>query len=400
MIQRQRVLFLRLLLARGRVPVPRRAARCRAPALPAPPSAASASRCASFHLRAQLAQLALQRQRTAAGLAAAAHRVAVIADAVLQAGNSNPDVAVASVCAAARSVTRKQRASRGSKPCGACAKPLVRRSVSRSRPTTPGCGTDPARAATRRSLPDEPGTSRGRRIRRASAPRRARLRPSRRTTTYSSSSCRNSSHAFSQAGSVTSTKSASTPEGLKSCDLAVLDRGEQALHRFRGVGAMRQNLFERFLARLLRAISAARVSSSFCRAPRPCAPGAPSSLLPRAGAGPPAIRAPVAARASFADSSAFTCSRRARSPERRFFFFAGARRIALDRRQIFVDLRQLIAQRRTLRPAAAAPAGGPLRSRARARADRSASASRSCVLACSCSRAATLSASSCAMACA
>ena len=39
---------------------------------------------ACFHLRAELAQLALQRQRTAARLPAAAHRVAVIADAVRQ----------------------------------------------------------------------------------------------------------------------------------------------------------------------------------------------------------------------------------------------------------------------------------------------------------------------------
>ncbi len=37
-----------------------------------------------LHFAGQLAQLALQRQRTAAGLLAAAHRVAVIADAIRQ----------------------------------------------------------------------------------------------------------------------------------------------------------------------------------------------------------------------------------------------------------------------------------------------------------------------------
>ena len=56
---------------------------------------------------------------------------------------------------------------------------------------------------------------------------------------------------FFPGGVGTSTKSASTPAGLKSFDLAVLDGSEQPLDAFGGIGAMRKNLFERILARFL-----------------------------------------------------------------------------------------------------------------------------------------------------
>ncbi len=68
------------------------------------------------------------------------------------------------------------------------------------------------------------------------------------TTTYSSSSCRNSSVAFSKAGS-TSTKSASTPAGLKLFGFAVLDRRKETLYAFGRICAMRKDFFERILAR-------------------------------------------------------------------------------------------------------------------------------------------------------
>ena len=149
---------------------------------------------------------------------------------------------------------------------------------------------------------------------------------------------------------------------------------------------MRKNLFERILAGLLPRKRGRAASSSFWRARRRAALAGPSTLLPRGGGGRPAIPAPVCRAESFADSSAFTCSRRARSPDADLFFLAGARRIALDRGQIFVGLRQLIAQRRKLRPAAAAPAGGRLRVTARARADRFAARRAPAVLVCRRSR--------------
>ena len=284
----------------ARIPRPACAARDRAPArlFPAPAAGArrcsrssarravprssssssavssSASRCASFHLAAQFAQLALQRQRTAAGLAAAADRVAVIADAVLQ-----QEIAIR-----IRGGQRLRRAAVGDQEAARQPRQQALRSLREpvgqpQRVAQPAddarrARTDPAQAAKPRSPPDAPGTSRGRRNPRASAPRRARLRPSRPPPRIRALRAGTSSQAFSQAGSATSTKSASTPAGLKPSIWPCSSPSEQALHRFGGVGAMRKNLFERILAGLLprqRRASSPPASA----APRPCAPAAP-----------------------------------------------------------------------------------------------------------------------------
>ena len=83
-----------------------------------------------------------------------------------------------------------------------------------------------------------------------------------------------------------------------------------------------------------------------CRAsirPRSCEP---SALLRRGAGGRRAIPAPSAARPCFADSSAFTWSSRSRSASAQLgFLLRAASRVALDRGQILVDLRQLIPQR-------------------------------------------------------
>ena len=84
-------------------------------------------------------------------------------------------------------------------------------------------------------------------LRRKSTPRSACAQSC--TTTYSSSSCRNSSTRFFE-GRIDFHEIGQHAQRPEVLDLALFQRGEQALHRFGGVGAMRQHLFERLLARL------------------------------------------------------------------------------------------------------------------------------------------------------
>ena len=95
-----------------------------------------------------------------------------------------------------------------------------------------------------------------------STPRSASAQPP--TTTYSSSSCRNASHAFSQAGSATSTKSASTPDGLNPvicpCSIAVNRRFTDSVVYARCERISSSESFRAFCRDRL-----VRISSSLCR---------------------------------------------------------------------------------------------------------------------------------------
>src|ERR1022692_709404 len=171
-----------------------------------------------------------------------------------------------------RSSATKHRETRGSRVAARSVRPLVRRNESLSRDRKPVSGPIGGSGRCAWPLPFLSGCTR--KVARPSSSARRKSRPRSAcaqfsTTTYSSSSCRNSSAGFSNCGS-TSTKSASTPCGCRSCALrvqvlrlALFQRGEEALHRFGSVAAVRQHLLERFLARLhLRAFRAQLVDAA------------------------------------------------------------------------------------------------------------------------------------------
>ena len=180
-------------------------------------------------------------------------------------------------------------------PWGACAKPLVSRSVSRSRPTTPDC-------------PLKSGAS-------GEAGARFRMHQECRAPVGFGA------HQFHAAlGLVPSAdhdvfqlfvqkflarlfpcrvgdfdEIRQHARRLETLDLTALDAEEQPLHRFGGVGAMRKNLFERILARLLPRQNAARFLPASAASRRLARLPLLRSPLRRGAAGRPAIPAPSAA---------------------------------------------------------------------------------------------------------
>ena len=166
------------------------------------------------------------------------------------------------------------------------------------------------------------------------------------TTTYSSSSCRNSSAGFSNCA-IHFHVIGQHAQRLEVGGLALFQRGEQPLHRFRGVGAMRQHLLQRFLARAnLARLRSSAPSISRRSSAAACAASARSSSVRR--------RSPVTVSSSslpLRHGLGELLARRFQPLDfgRRHLLFARRpRRFALDARQVFVDLRELVLQRGSL----------------------------------------------------
>ncbi len=124
----------------------------------------------SASLDAEFARFALHGQRSGRRFLAAGDGVAVVADAIGQAGNRGADRQIERRCAAARSSARKHSETRGSRSVARSRKPLVRRSESLRRAGDAGFGADGRLGQRRLSRPhrvrDAPGRWRGHRVRR------------------------------------------------------------------------------------------------------------------------------------------------------------------------------------------------------------------------------------------
>ena len=141
-------------------------------------------------------------------------------------------------------------------------------------------------------------------------------------------------------------KSASTPAGRKSFGFAALDGGEQALHAFGGIGAMRKNFFERILAGFqARSFGAQLIEDSAGLPPRWALRTSSSSSTPALAVGGGfQLHLP---RGHLSRQIRLHRLQPLQIRRGGLFFALAARRIALDGGQILADLHQLVLQRRS-----------------------------------------------------
>ena len=143
--------------------------------------------------------------------------------------------------------------------------------------------------------------------------------------------------------------------GLESVDLPVLDLAVNKRFTDSVVYARCERISSSESRRAFCLENAARSSSSFWRDPPRASLPRPSDLLPRAGVVGQRFQLQLL-RGKLGGELRLHLFQAGQIAGSRRLLPSCARRIALDRRQIFVDLRQLIAQTSKLRPAAAAPA--------------------------------------------